>query len=544
MNTAVLHLPPRVWLRPSLWLGALCLLAVTSPIWSIFLSLFQDYSPSWAHIRQYLLWDYLSGTLLLLFGVGIGAALLGTSLAWITTMLEFPGRRLVEWAVLLPLAIPAYVLAFVYRGMPDLGFFPAVRDWSPYVAVIVIQSLNFYIYVYLFVRASFMQQSLCLLEAGRISGCGPWGCFFRLALPLARLGIVAGIALALMESMNDFGTMNLFGTATLTTGVYRLWNGFGEITTAAQLASMVVICVLLLVGVERWVRARKSYAPRRERQRRLPRYRLSVVQTVLVLAFVLALLTLTTLWPVANLLFWAVQAEDYNWANDFGRPLWHSLSIAAMAVGLLLGICLWLSYAQRWHNEPWLRAMIRLSAVGYAIPGVVLALGVYLTLQGVQNWVQSLWPADGALPNWLSTGIWASSIAALLLAYLVRFVNFGFSSVEAGLGKISRSLDDAARIAGAGPWRVFAMVHWHLLRNSLFAGAILIFVEVIKELPATMLLRPFDYDTLAIRTYQLAADERLAEAAIPALAMVVCGLLAVAVFARLLAEQSTQKERG
>lgn len=532
VSLALTPLRALLW-RPTSWVALALLVLMTSPLLVILGSLLEPYSPQWQHLRAYLLWDYVLGTFVLWLGVGFITAILGTAMAWITTMLEFAGRRLVEWLVLLPLAIPAYVLAFTYRSIPAFGPLPAVVDWPPLLAVIVVQSLNFYIYVYLFVRASFLQQSVCLLQAGRIAGCGPWTCFFRLALPLARLGVVAGIALALMESMNDFGTMNLFGISTLTTGVYRVWNGFGEITTAAQLAAMVVLFVFCLLAIERFVRSRASYHHRRERQKILSRYRLSKTQTSFVWGAVVVMVALTTVWPLLRLIGWAMEAEGYAWQSALFEPLLHSVILAAAAVGLVLTICLWLTYAQRLRPQFWQGPLIRLSSIGYAIPGVVLALGIFIVLQHSQ---------DAVAPYLSTEAIWASSIAAVLLAYVIRFVNFGFSSIEVAFAKISRSLDEAAGIAGASAWRIIGHVHWPLLRRPLFAGAILIFVEVIKELPATLLLRPFNFDTLAIRAYQLAADERLAEAAIPALTMVAAGLVAVVVFSRMLAEPITQTE--
>lgn len=516
-------LPTTGWFAPGQWLAFFCLLLLLLPLLAVLLPLFGPYADSWGHLRQFLLPDYIRGTVFVCLGVAVLTAIIGVMMAWIITMLEFPTRRYLEWAALLPLAIPTYVLAMVYRA--EIDFLPAIWVSSPigpYLAVVAIQSLSFYVYVYLLVRANFLAESAALFEAGRIGGSGPWGCFFRLALPMARIAVVAGVALALMESVNDFGSMNIFGLSTLTTGVYRIWNGFGEVVTAAQLSGMLVAAVMLLLLLEHWARQRKFYGHRRLRPRP-PRYDLNVWQSVLAITLGWGVVVAAAIFPIATLAMWVANA-DAVFTSGLWRAFLHSLGLAAMVAAGLLAIGLGLAYARRWRQSLPALLVMRLSAVGYAMPGMVLALGLVLVMQQ--------WNALSAWVGW--QGMLWSSVPVLCLAYAIRFMNFGTTSVDAGLGKISRSLDEAARIGGAGGWRICTALHWPQLRPSLLAGGILIFVEIIKELPLSLMLRPFNFETLAIRAYQLAADERLDEAALPALLMVACGCLASLVFARLL----------
>lgn len=499
-------------------LALFCIAIIVLPLCGVFVNLFQPWSDTWRHLLHYVLLDYVLMTLGLMLGVAALTIIMGVGLAWATTMLDFPGRRAMEFLLLLPLAIPTYVLAFVYRNLFDALGWGIDLSLPPLISVILIQSLSFYIYVYLFVRASFLEQSVCILEAGRVMGCSAAACFFRLALPLSRLGVAAGVALALMECLNDFGSMSLYGLPTLTTGIYRIWNSLGEVTTAAQLASLMVGFVLLLLALERYARSQSLFSGTTNRRRNLPRYRLSA--PLAIPAMILCGLTVlaTAVVPIGMLIYWVWSADYTDYAARLAAPLQNSMAIAGIAVIALLTIGLILSYTQRWRGSPLLQFFIRFCGVGYALPGVVLALSLFIGLNAIENYLP--------LPDRFLTAGWL----ALLLAYCIRFMNFSLSSIEVGFGKISHSIDEAARMAGAGMWTAFSNIHFKLLGGSLFAGAILIFVEVIKELPATLLLRPFDFNTLAVDAYFLASDERIEQAALPALAMVVCGLIAVGVF--------------
>ena len=523
-------------MRLSEWLAVFCVLAVLLPMAGVFSSLFQPWSNNWQHITRYLLTDYIIGSAVLLVGVAIGTCVLGISLAWMVTMLNFPGRRVVEFMILLPLAIPTYVLAFVYRNLFDYVPWGGDIHLPALLSVIIIQSLSFYVYVYLFVRASLMEQSVCILEAGRLSGCSAWECFYRLAMPLSRMAIVAGVALALMECLNDFGSMSLYGLSTLTTGIYRLWNGIGDVTTAAQLASLMVIGVILLLGLERYARRKYNFSSTTNRRRNLPRYTCRGSSAVLVVAFCWISVIAASIIPFAMLCYWSIGVVDFDWMQNLALPLGNSMFIAAMTAIILMAICLVMAYGYRWHQSQWLQYFIRLSGVGYAMPGVVLALSLFIVLNFVEtNFLSQVMDSDPQ--SYLTTGWFA-----LILAYCIRFMNFGYSSVEVGLAKIPMAMDEAARMAGAGAFTVFRLIHYKLLQSGLFAGAILIFVEVIKELPATLLLRPFNFDTLAVKTYMLAADEKIYEASLPALAMVICGIIAVIFFNQFLYDNRNRED--
>ncbi|MFO7546071.1 MAG: iron ABC transporter permease [Trueperaceae bacterium] len=493
----------------------------------------------WRHLVATVLPGYVRNSVLLTLGVGVGVAVTGTASAWLVTMTRFRGRALLEWALLLPLAMPAYLLAYVYTDVLDV--YGPVQTWIratfalapgqyPFPDVrslggaIVVMTLAFYPYVYLLARTAFMEQSVSVLEASRSLGKGPWATFFRIALPLARPALVGGIALASMEALGDFGAVQHFGVSTFTTGIYRTWFGFGSRTAAAQLAAVLMIFILLLIVVERWSRGRRRYDAPSGRGKHLPSHRLSGVRGVLALVFGLVPIVFGFVLPTALLVGMAFDDPGRSFDPRFWRLAGNSLTVAGLTALLGVVLALLVAYGVRLRPSPASRAASRVAALGYAVPGSVIAVGV-------------LMPAgvfDNALDGWLratfgvSSGLLLSgTIVALVFAYLVRFLAVSLSSIEASLAKITPSMDEAARSLGRGSWRTLVRVHVPMLRGSLFTAGLMVFVEVMKELPATMIVRPFDFDTLAVEVYRLASDERLAQAAGPALAVAVVGMVPV-----------------
>lgn len=500
-----------------------------------------------AHQFSTVLPDYAAQSALLALFVALGAAAVGATCAAAVTLFDFPGRRAFEWALLLPLAMPAYVLAYAYTDFLQysgplqsalraaLGverpLWPDVRSLPGAVVLFV---LCLYPYVYLLARTALGERAVHLMEAARLLGA-PLGRRVReVALPLARPAIAAGVALALMETLADYGVGAYFGLTTFSTGIYKAWLVMNDRVAAAQLASVLLAVVALLLWLERRAQRRLRFATSRRgggsgesRPVRLTPRGVALAWVVCGLPVLLGFVL-----PVAVLLrmLWVEAATA-----EFGLPLarfaewsWNSFRLAGLAALLAASLALALGFALRMgRGAGWLGAGARVVSLGYAVPGAVIAVGILFPL----GWVQATWPSAG-LPA-LVTG----TVVGLLYAYLVRFSAVALQSVEAGYARVPASVDDSARMLGSGWRRLFFELHAPLLKRSALAAALLVFVDVMKELPATLVLRPFDSDTLAVVAYNLARDERLGEAALPSVAIVIVGLIPVVMLSRALSQR-------
>ncbi len=501
----------------------------------------------WGHLAQTVLLDYLRNSAFLVVGVGIGTAVIGVGTAWLTTMCTFPFRRAFELALLLPLAVPAYIIAYTYTGMLDYAgpvqstlrawfgwsqgdyWFPDVRSIGGAITVL---SLVLYPYVYLLARAAFLEQSVCVLDVGRTLGLTPRRVFLRIALPLARPAVVTGLSLVLMETLADYGTVQYFGISTFTTGIFRTWFGLYDAHAAAQLAAVLLGFVFLLVLLERWSRRQRQYHHTSNRYQALPGYPLHGLRATLAVLACLAPVLLGFVLPAIQLGYWAADTYHQEAARGFWSLVGNSLALAATASVLALGCAVLLAYGQRLRPAPWVRGAVRIAAMGYAIPGTVIAVGIIVPFAWLDNTIDA-WARDQL---GFSTGLVLSgTIFAMVFAYLVRFLAVSVNTVEAGLSKLGHSMDETAHSLGCSPSRVLRRVHLPLMRGSLLTAALLVFVDVMKELPATLILRPFDFNTLAVRAYELATDEQLAAAAPAALAIGAAGLVPVIMLSRSIA---------
>ncbi len=519
--------------------AALAALVVMTPILTVLGYLFHPGTGTWQHLADTVLGDYIRNSLLLMAGVAFGAGSIGITTAWLTSMYRFPGRRLFIWALLLPLAFPAYILAYTYTGMLEPAgpvqewirttfglrygeyWFPEIRSIG---GAMVILSLVLYPYVYLLARAAFLEQSVCALEVSRSLGCGPWRSFFAVALPLARPAIVVGLSLALMETLADFGTVEYFGVSTFTTGIFRTWYGLYDEVAAAQLAALLMLFVFSLILLERWSRRQARYHHTTNRYQALPEIGLGRFSAWLATTACLLPVLFGFLLPVAQLGLWALRTWREMVDAGFYTLAANSFALAGIAAVIALLLALLLGYGRRLHPTPWLRALVRTAGMGYAIPGMVIAIGVLIPF----GWL------DNALDGWMrdhfgiSTGLlFSGTIFILLFTYLVRFLTVSLNTVEAGLGKIRPSMDEAAWSMGHGKAATVRRIHLPLMRGSLLTALLIVFVDVLKELPATLVLRPFNFNTLAVRTYELASDERLADASSAALTIVLVGIIPV-----------------
>jgi iron(III) transport system permease protein len=518
-------------------------LLIALPVLSVGANLFVGAAgDTWAHLAATVLPDYILNSLLLALMVGLGVAVVGVATAWLTAMTEFPGRRVFEWALLLPLALPAYVMAYVYTdllqfvGPVQSGlrewfgwrrgdyWFPEIRSLGGAAAMFI---FVLYPYVYLITRTAFLERGSSTFEAARSLGLTPWGAFVRVSLPLARPAVAAGVALVLMETLADYGTVAYFAVPTFTTGIYRAWFSLGDRIAAAQLAGALLAFVLCLLALERISRGRARFhdTGRRRGERRT----LHGVNAWLASFACLLPLLFGFLLPGGLLFRLALAEGDSEFGMRYGVLAGNSLLVAGIAAGLAVVLAVLLAYSQRLSGAPVIRAMNRLVSLGYAVPGSVIAVGVLIPVTRLDHWLAAVWlESFGTNPGLLLTG----GIAALVYAYLARFLSIALQTVESGLARVTPSMDAAAQSLGRGAGETLRRVHLPLIRGSLFTAALLVFVDVMKELPATLVMRPFNFDTLATQTFTLAADERLAEASTAALAIIAAGLLPVLLLAR------------
>jgi iron(III) transport system permease protein len=530
---------------PLLIVGFIVALLAGLPVASVGLNLLAGgTSDTWAHLAQTVLPEYIANSLWLCIGVGCGVGLIGVATAWLTAMHDFPGRRIFDWALVLPLAMPAYVMAYVYTDF--LQFVGPVQSllrdtfgweygdyWFPDIRTLPGAMLMFicvlYPYVYLLARTAFLERASGMLEAARTLGMGPWRAFFAVSLPLARPAIVAGIALALMETLADYGTVAYFAVNTFTTGIYRAWFSLGDRVAAAQLAAMLLGFVLFLLMAERVSRGRARYNNTTGRNRPMAGARLSGLPALLaVLACSLPLL-LGFILPAILLLKMALTEGDAQFGQRFLMLSRNSFVLAGTTAVIGVFLALLMGYGARLSKTAFANGLNRLVGLGYAVPGAVIAVGVLIPVTRLDNWLAGQWEVwFGHNPGLFLTG----GIAALIYAYLVRFLAVALHTVESSLAKITPSMDDAARSLGLGQSETLRRVHVPMLRGSLLTAGLLIFVDVMKELPATLVMRPFNFDTLATQAYTLASDERLAEASTASLAIVAVGLLPLIALSR------------
>lgn len=517
-------------------------LFVAIPVGSV---LFTALGPSdgiWSHLVSTVLWVYAGNTLWLMLGVGAGTIVIGTSTAWLVTMYRFPGRRILSWALLLPLAVPSYILAFVItdqleyagnvqsalRGLfgwtsPREYWFPEIRSLGGATLVL---SMVLYPYVYLLARAAFIEQSFGLFETSRTLGRGPIASFFTVALPLARPAIAVGVALALMETLNEYGTIDFFAVPTLTAGIFDVWLNMDSTTGAAQLASVLVAFTLVLVVIERISRRSRRYHDTTMRVQALPEYPLSTVRGVGAFVWCAAPVALGFVLPACVLGSYAVVFYAETLEANYLDYVWNSmmLSVWAAVIAALAGIAL--AYGVRLSPRRAMRGLAEFATIGYAVPGAVLAVGIMVPLGHLDNALDGISRALFDLPLGL---LISGSATAPVIGYVVRFLALGYRTVDSGLTRITPSIEGAARTLGASPTGALVRVHVPLIRPSVITAALLVFVDTMKELPLTLILRPFNFDTLATFVYQYASDELLEECALGALTIVVAGVLPVIV---------------
>ncbi len=516
--------------------------AVTVPIVAVLAIALTPGDDIWSHLASTVLPLYISTTLQLMIGVGVGTLIIGVGTAWLVSTCRFPGKRIFEWAMLLPMAMPAYVIAYVYTDILEYAgpvqgllrdvfgwtlkreyWFPEIRSLGGAVSMM---TLVLYPYVYLLSRAAFMEQSVCVLEASRMLGRGPWRSFFSVALPLARPAIVIGTSLVLMETLNDFGTVDFFAVSTFTLGIYDVWLNMNNIAGAAQLAGLLLFFVVFLVLAERFARRKQRFHHTTSKYKALPGYELRGWARLLAILGCALPVVFGFVLPAVVLGGYAVIHFEAAANAEVFRYAGNSVLLSGLAAALALAIGIFMAYGVRLRKQKIVTFMARFASLGYAVPGSVLAVGVLVSLGALDNGI------DGFMRGTfgISTGLlFSGTIAAVTFGYLVRFLALSFGTVEASLAKVTPSMDGASRSLGHGPLSTLRRIHLPLIRAGMLTAAMLVFVDSMKELPMTVILRPFNFHTLATYVHQYASDEQLGEASLAALAIVGFGILPVIV---------------
>ncbi|MFN3861053.1 MAG: ABC transporter permease [Roseateles sp.] len=530
---------------PSLRAFALLAAAlIAAPLLSVAVSVLSPGTAgTWQHLLATVLPDYVSATLWLCAGVALGVTALGVGAAWLVTRYRFTGSATFEWALLLPLAMPAYVMAYAYTDLLQFVgpvqtwlretfgwrrsdyWFPDVRSLGGAVAMF---SLVLYPYVYMLARTAFMERASGMIEVGRTLGLTPLQAFVRLSLPLARPAIAGGVALALMETLADYGTVSYFAVQTFTTGIYRAWFSLGDRTAAAQLAMVLLGFVVLVLALERLSRGGSRFHDSTLRSRGVLRVTLRGPRAALAWGACALPLVGGFLVPAGVMLHMALTDGDAQWGPRFIALARNSVLVAGTTALLATLLALLIAYAARVDRSPAMRWAHRVAGLGYALPGSVIAVGVLIPVTRLDHALAALLRGAGVDAGLLLTG----SIAALVYACVVRYLTAALQTMDAGLARITPRMEQAARMLGHTPAQTLWRVHLPLLRGSALTAALLVFIDVMKELPATLVMRPFNFDTLATQAYTLASDERLAEASTSALAIVAVGLLPMVVLCR------------
>lgn len=496
----------------------------------------------WSHLSRYVLPEVIANTVKLVVGVALIGGFLGTLLAWLTAMCEFPGRRFFDWALLLPLAIPAYVLAFVAVGFLDYAgplqswiravsgssaWFPPIRSTG---GTIMVLSLALYPYVYLLARSAFLTQGRRALEAAQTLGYGQHAAAWRVALPMARPWIVAGIALISMETLADFGAVSVFNYNTFTTAIYHAWFGMFSVSAALELAGVLMLFVLLAFVLERRSRTAANFSSVRDVSRAAPRIQLRPVARHGAFLIAALLFLLAFVLPIAQLLYWAVERASGDLDLRYLGFIARSLFLAGSAALVIVGASVLLAYVLRRHPARLTRSVARIATIGYAVPGTVLAVGILVPVIMLNNALQDL------LRSWFGASapvlLLQGTLLTVLIAYLARFLAVGFNPIETGLQRVTHSIDEAAIGLGVVGGSLLRKVHVPLLRTSLATAATLVFVDVMKEMPITLITRPFGWDTLAVRVFEMTSEGEWERAALPAVAIVLAGLVPAAMLTR------------
>ncbi|WP_194437969.1 ABC transporter permease [Vibrio fluminensis] len=516
--------------------GTLALLLVL-PIFAIFFTAIGETDQLFSHLMSTVLPTYTFNTIALAVGVMLLSLVFGIPSAWLMAMCRLPSERILQWALVLPLAMPAYIVGYIFTdwfdfagpiqiALRDLMGWQAGDYWFPDIrtlgGAIVVLALVLYPYVYLLCRAAFMEQNVSLLQSARLLKCSPWESFYRISLPLVRPAIAVGLSLVAMETIGDFGTVSYFAVNTLTTAVYDTWLGYSSLTAAAKISAIMLVFVILLLSTERYSRRKQKLFQNQFSSREDFRYELTGWKKWLALVWCWGLVSVAFIFPLGQLLIYAYKYFAQSWTTEFQQYAINSLYVSLSAAVIAVLIALVVNFYQRLSAKRTAVAFMRFSSLGYAVPGTVLAIGVMVPVLFMDHLVNDIAKAM----EWGRPGlIFSGSMFAIIFALVVRFSAVAIGSIESSLSKVSPSLDMASRTMGCNANQMLRRVHLPLIRRGALIAGLLVFIESMKELNASLLLRPFNFETLATYVYNFASDEHLELAAMPAVLLVLVGLV-------------------
>ncbi|WMN11854.1 iron ABC transporter permease [Marivirga salinae] len=519
-------------------------LIIGLPIYTLFFKLFEETTDSvWGHLVDTVLADYIINSIGLVIVVSILTLLMGISAAWIVSTTNIPFRRQFEWMLILPLAIPTYIAAYTYAGifdytgpiqvfLRDIGFSDLVYiDIMNFWGVAVVMSLVLFPYVYVVARSTFMSQSATLLEASRILGSSSWRTFFKIALPISRPAIIGGLSLVMMEVLNDYGAVKYYGISTFTTGIFRAWFSFGDPNSAINLSGILMAFIFIMIMAERLQRGKVKFDEGARIGRQLKRYQLKGWKKFFAWMVCFIPLFLGFLAPVFQLILWSFQTIKKIIDFDFLILMANSFGLALLAAVLCVSFSVIILFAVKVNKNRFFSLLAKFAALGYSIPGAVIAIGIMIPLLGLDKFLISTWQDSFNMKIGL---IFSGTIFALTFAYIVRFLTVSLNPIEAAFKKTGDSIDEASYSLGAGSFKTLLKVNLPLIKSALISGGILVFVDILKELPLTLILRPFNFHTLATKAYELASDEMIAESATPSLIIIVIGTIPIIILNRLM----------
>ena len=515
------------------------ILLVITPIMTVMSFIFQPSTELWGHLSDNLLIDYLLNTGMIVISVALLTIIIGVSCAWLVTNFTFPGVNVFKWLLVMPIAIPTYVSAYIYAGLfePSGMIFDSVENYlglgkelydlielRNVYGVIFILSVCLYPYVYLLSYSSFKEQSYCAIEVGKSLGLSDKELFSRVSIPLARPGIIAGVSLVVMESLAEFGTMDYYGVRTFTTGIYRTWFAFGDETSALHLASILLTFVFIIIIVEKFSRGKSQYVNTSQKSKKIKARDLNGIYGIYACLWCLLFTLLGFILPVIQLLFWLSETYSYIFEDYYIQVIKNTVSIATIASIIIVLISIYSSYINRATDNLYIKSSLKIFTLGYSIPGVVIAVGIIIPLTMVDNFQARIFGS----PLYYLSG----SFFALVLCYLVRFSTISYNATESGLGKIKKNIDLTVQSFGLSNFSILKKIHMPIMKTTLITSFILVFVDIVKELPATLILRPFNFDTLAINIYELASSEQLSYIASPSLILILISLIPVILLIR------------
>jgi len=521
------------------------LLLVALPVLTIIFKLFDGPGESWMHIVRNLLGEYVSNSFYLMVVCSVMVLIFGVTTSWLVARYEFPFRKQLEWLLILPLAIPSYIVAYAYAGAFDYGGsleliqryfgmeFTRIDVMNRFGLAFVL-SISLFPYVYVSTRAFFLNQANNLLEASRMLGVGEFRSFFKLVLPLSRPAIIAGMILVLMEVLNDYGAAQYFGINTFTTGIFRSWFSLEEPETAIYLSAILLLLVFALILFEKWQRRKIHYANETKKNDRIYRKTTSKRKQFLIFCIVITPVLFGFFIPVAQLIYWALLTYSSVFDYSFILLSVQTFGIAFLTATVTVVLATLLIFASKWNRIPGIKSISRLGVLGYAIPGAVVAIGVMIPTLAMDRWLMDLiYKISGSTSGFIIHG----TLFALVYAYAVRFLAVAYNPIESTTLKVSNSIPDASKTLGVGNFRTFFKIEYPLIKTGMLSAFILVFVDVLKELPLTLILKPFQVNTLAVKAFEYASDERVMEAAIPSLFIIFTAAIPVIFLNRLLVKK-------